>query len=106
MIKEPKKFKYTIDNQTWHNVEVWTATRGGNKSPVTTYYRYNNRWITPYERRAKNIPDPDINWCLTNFYDDSCLTELVYSENPLFKLVAKEDGFKGVYFPIPGIKSL
>jgi hypothetical protein len=31
-------------------VEVWEATRGGTKSPISQYFRFQNRWITPFEQ--------------------------------------------------------
>ena len=42
-------------------VEVYEVGRKGTKSPSDYYYRYENRWITPYEQKKRGWANLTLN---------------------------------------------
>ncbi len=87
-------------------VDFYESGRGGTKSPLFWCYKYNGRFITPFERRVRGWDDPSMVQWLKIIYDsvDSPnIRDLLYERNPFLELIPKGE-FVGSLYPIPIIK--
>ncbi len=87
-------------------VTAYKIGRKGSKAPWDIYYKYQNRWITPFEQKIKNWKDSSLGNQLKYVYGDfestSLLRNLIYDKNPLLKLISKDKSvFSGTYMPVP-----
>lgn len=80
------------------NVEVWEATRGGTKSPVSQYYRFQNRWITPFEQDLYvQLTFGD----LFKLVYHAPIQDLISESNTFINLISKETNVGIPFPPIP-----
>lgn len=85
-------------------VEVWCSKRQGSRSPLSLFYRYNDRWITSFERdrRGWSVSTmTELNMAMRFSYDTSLIAGLVYEENPFLLTLPKEYSWVGGYYEVP-----
>jgi hypothetical protein len=77
--------KYIISSKlNGGRLEIWSTGRGGTKSPTSFYYRFEGRFVSPFEQRVRvwpNIHGVLINSVLRKVYKPY-LKDLIYQDNP------------------------
>lgn len=78
-------------------VEIWETSRGGTKSPSTLYYRYNNRWISPFEQKIRNWEGISLTILFKLVYSDS-IKDLIRSDCSIFNTIKKYELISNYYY--------
>lgn len=90
------------DSQGPFQVEVWAFSRNGSKSPTLVCYKYNDRWISPFEQHVRSWEEIPLTFFFRIYYDRPGairIKDLLYVENPFLKLIPKDT--PGGFFPVP-----
>lgn len=82
-------------------VHAFKVGREGTKAPWEIYYKYNGRWITPFEQRIKGWKALDLNAILRFTYSALKMEHLIYRNNPLLQMIPKGSSWSGAYLKLP-----
>lgn len=85
--------------------ELYYTTRGGTKSPISWYYKWNGKWISEYEIKVRyKTPPHELHAITYLFKVYFAIKDATFdSENALLKHVPREEGFSGIRLGLPAV---
>lgn len=88
-------------NGVEHTVEVYQASRLGTKSPMTFYYKFNGRFITPFEIKIRKWSGLTFTILLKATYSNVDMEAIFMQRNYLLENIQKTQKWVGGFLPIP-----